>query len=149
MIKVYFVRHAQSKHDREDDRTRPLTDEGKEDTKKVLEFLKDKNIDQFYCSPYIRSMDTIAESAKYYGKKIITDERLRERESGPGGNNHDMFQKRWNDLNFHEEGGESIAILQERNIAALRDILSEHMKSIHFKNTNLWWCCQNTMGKYY
>ena len=42
-------------------------------------------------------MDTIADAAAFFGKEIITDERLREREKGPEGNNHGMFQKRWAD----------------------------------------------------
>ena len=77
---------------------------GKKDSAIVLEFLKDKKIDAFYCSPYKRSMDTIADTAAFFGKEIITDERLREREKGPDGNNHGMFQKRWADHNYHEEG---------------------------------------------
>ena len=80
MTRVYFVRHAQPEHDWEEDRTRPLTEEGKKDSAIVLEFLKDKKIDAFYCSPYKRSMDTIAEAADFFTKEIITDERLRERE---------------------------------------------------------------------
>ena len=52
MTRVYFVRHAQPEHDWEEDRTRPLTGEGKKDSAIVLEFLKDKKIDAFYCSPY-------------------------------------------------------------------------------------------------
>ena len=56
MTRVYFVRHAQPEHDWEEDRTRPLTEEGKKDSAIVLEFLKDKKIDAFYCSPYKRSM---------------------------------------------------------------------------------------------
>ena len=64
MTRVYFVRHAQPEHDWEEDRTRPLTEEGKKDSAIVLEFLKDKKIDTFYCSPYKRSMDTIAEAIK-------------------------------------------------------------------------------------
>lgn len=97
MTRVYFVRHAQPEHDWKEDRTRPLTEEGKVDSAIVLEFLKDKKIDSFYCSPYKRSMDTIADVAAFFGKEIITDERLREREKGPEGNNHGMFQKRWAD----------------------------------------------------
>ena len=102
MTRVYFVRHAQPEHDWEEDRTRPLTEEGKKDSAIVLEFLKDKKIDAFYCSPYKRSMDTIAEAADFFAKEIITDERLREREKGPDGNNHGMFQKRWAILNFYD-----------------------------------------------
>ncbi|WP_029695604.1 histidine phosphatase family protein [Lacrimispora indolis] len=126
MTRVYFVRHAQPDHGWEDDRTRPLTDEGREDSGKVLEVLKDKNINFFYCSPYKRSMDTIGESAAYYGMDIITDERLRERESGTNGNHHGMFQKRWENHDFHEEGGESIAMVQERNVEALKEILQKN-----------------------
>lgn len=126
MTKVYFVRHAQPEHDWEEDRTRPLTEEGKKDSEIVLEFLKDKKIDAFYCSPYKRSMDTIAETAAFFAKEIITDERLREREKGPDGNNHEMFQKRWADHDYHEDGGESIAMVQNRNIEALNEILSDN-----------------------
>jgi len=123
MTKVYFVRHAQPDFAWEDDRTRPLTAEGKEDSMVVMEFLKDKQIDVFYCSPYLRSRDTIVGTAAYYGKEIITDERLREREKGTNGNGRDMLCKRWADLDFHEEGGESIHLVQKRNVAALQDIL--------------------------
>lgn len=124
--KVYFVRHAQPEHMWEDDRTRPLTDEGKEDAAIVLNFFQDKMIHAFYSSPYQRSYDTIADTAAFFGQKIRTDERLREREKGIGGNNHGMFEKRWADHDYHEENGESIHMVQERNIAALTDILAEN-----------------------
>ena len=127
MTKIYFVRHAQPEHGWEDDRTRPLTGEGKKDSAIVFEFLKDKHIDAFYSSPYKRSMDTIADSADFFGKDIITDEDLREREKGENGNNHGMFRKRWDDHNYHEEGGESIAMVQKRNMRALTEILRDNI----------------------
>ena len=123
---VYFVRHAQPEYMWEDERTRPLTAEGKQDSKIILDFLKDKEIDVFYCSPYKRSYDTIADTAAFYGKEIITDERLREREKGFHGNTHEMFEKRWADHDYHEEDGESINMVQKRNIAALKAILAEN-----------------------
>lgn len=122
--KVFLVRHAQPEHNWEDDRTRPLTVEGKNDAKIVLDFLKNKSIDAFYCSSYRRSFDTIIEAAEYFGKGIITDERLREREKGEGGNEYGMFEKRWSNHKFHEIGGESIAMVQKRNVNALQDILT-------------------------
>lgn len=127
MTKIYFVRHAQPEHAWEDDRTRPLTGEGKRDSAIVFEFLKDKHIDAFYSSPYKRSMDTIADSADFFGKDIITDEDLREREKGENGNNQGMFRKRWDDHNYHEEGGESIAMVQKRNMRALTEILRDNI----------------------
>ena len=127
MTKIYFVRHAQPEHAWEDDRTRPLTGEGKKDSAIVFEFLKDKHIDAFYSSPYKRSVYTIADSADFFGKDIITDEDLREREKGENGNNHGMFHKRWADHNYHEEGGESIAMVQKRNMRALTEILRDNI----------------------
>lgn len=51
---------------------------------------------------------------------------MREREKGLDGNNHGMFRKRWDDHNYHEEGGKSIAMVQNRNIEALNEILSDN-----------------------
>ena len=63
----------------------------------------------------------------YYGKEIITDERLRERENGVNGSGYySMIEKRWNDHDYHEENGESIRMVQERNIAALLEIPSDN-----------------------
>ena len=45
---------------------------------------------------------------------------------GSDGNNHGMSQKRWADHDYHEEGGESIAMVQNRNIEALNEILSDN-----------------------
>ncbi|MBR1391138.1 MAG: histidine phosphatase family protein [Lachnospiraceae bacterium] len=126
MTKVYFVRHAQPEHAWEEDRTRPLTAEGKKDSEIVLEFFKGNNVDVFYCSPYKRSIDTIADTAAFFGKEIYTDERLREREKGTNGNHYGMFEKRWADHNYHEDGGESLAMVQSRNIEALSRILAEN-----------------------
>ncbi len=137
MIKVYFVRHAQAEHGWEDDRTRRLTTEGENDTGVVLEFLRHKKIDKFYSSPYKRSIDTIKGTAQYHEKEIILNVDFREREKGSNGNNQGMFQKRWQNLNFHEEGGESILMVQKRNIAALEDILSEHEITFREKDFNI------------
>ena len=38
MTKLFFVRHAQPEHVWDNDRTRPLTDEGTTDAAKVLDF---------------------------------------------------------------------------------------------------------------
>ena len=108
MTRVYFVRHAQSDYRSGSDRERGLTPEGLEDRRVVLDFLRDKPVDAFYCSPYRRSLDTI-----------------RERETVPGGNVRELFQRRWADFDWHEEGGECLRSVQARNIAALTDILNE------------------------
>ena len=126
MTKVYFVRHAQSDWRSGSDRERGLTAEALEDRRVVLDFLRDKQVDAFYSSPYRRSLDTIREAAEFFGLPIRTDERLREREAVPGGNCRELFRRRWADFDWHEPGGESLRSVQERNIAALTEILEQN-----------------------
>lgn len=59
MNKVYFVRHAKPDFSVHDDLTRPLTDEGRKSSEKLINFFKDKNITKIYSSPYKRSIDTV------------------------------------------------------------------------------------------
>lgn len=123
MTNVIFVRHAQAVYG-EDDRIRPLTEEGLEDRKIVLETLKNREIDAFICSPYKRSMDTIRPTAEYFNMQIHTDERLRERKAGSF--EEGLLSKRWEDFSFAEEGGENLASVQSRNMEALKEILQKY-----------------------
>jgi len=123
MTSVYFVRHAQPEHSWEDDRTRPLTGEGLEDSRRVTETLSDIKVGCFLSSPYKRSFDTICGIAKLHKMSIITDERFRERKRGLNGSGYEMIKKRWSDFNFHEEGGESLQMVQKRNVEALFEVL--------------------------
>ena len=128
---VYFVRHCQSEFSHRDDRTRPLTALGMEDSAAVAQVLSAFPVDAFYCSPYRRSLDTIAKAAQAHGLPIQTDERLRERQSGAGGNSglkddgETPLRKRWRDFGWCEPGGETLGQTQQRNIQALQEILSE------------------------
>lgn len=126
MTSIYFVRHAQPDHAWENDSTRPLSEEGVKDSEKVVEALDSTHLDYAICSPYLRSMDTIRACAKAHGLEICTDERLREREKGPGGNTLALIEKRWSDFDYHEESGESLRMTQERNVQALREVLRDH-----------------------
>lgn len=130
MTTIYFVRHCQPDFTNNPaDRVRPLSAEGQKDSFAVMEFLKDKKIDDFYSSPYKRSYDTVIHAAEYYGKQITKDERLRERKVGENGNSggkdFEIFRKRWSDFNFAEEGGESLGSVQKRNIEAVFEILEK------------------------
>lgn len=126
MTTIYFVRHAQPDHDWEDDRTRPLTEEGMMDSEKVYEALAEIKLDYAVSSPYRRSIDTIRRCAESHDLKIATDERLRERQKGLNGNEFGMFQRRWADFNYHEDGGESLQQVQKRNMEALFELLDGH-----------------------
>lgn len=123
MTSVYFVRHAQPDFNWADDMTRPLTSEGESDVEKVVAAMRNIHLDCAYSSPSLRSYRTIEKCASDHGLEIKTDYRFRERESGQNGNNTGMFRHRWYDFDFHEEGGESLRMVQERNISALTAIL--------------------------
>jgi 2,3-bisphosphoglycerate-dependent phosphoglycerate mutase len=125
MTHIYFVRHALPEHNWEEDRTRPLTEEGFRDSKKVTEAMKDIHLNYAICSPYRRSIDTIRECVEGHGLVLKTEERFRERQRGKG-NSLDMLFRRWEDFNFHEEGGESLGMVQRRNIEAFLEVLKEH-----------------------
>jgi len=126
---VYFVRHAKPDTTVHDDRTRPLTSEGLEDSKRVTELLKDKRIDLLLSSPYKRSMDTIGGLSEALGMKIETDEDFRERCVGSwiaDGDFAELIEKQWADFNYHILDGECLASVQERNIRALKRVLENH-----------------------
>jgi 2,3-bisphosphoglycerate-dependent phosphoglycerate mutase len=126
MTHIYFVRHALPEHNWKEDRTRPLTAEGLKDSRKVAEVLQSIPLDFAIASPYVRSIDTIRECAIAHGLTVATDERLRERKGGPGGSNLKLLKKRWEDFEFHEEGGEAIGSVQQRNIEAVFELLKSH-----------------------
>lgn len=126
MTSIYFVRHAQPDFSWSDDLTRPLTAEGMKDSEQVYEFLKDVRLDYAISSPYKRSFDTIKHCAEGHNLSIETDKRFREREKGVNSNNLGMFQKRWADFDYHEENGESLNMVQKRNIEGLLELLDRH-----------------------
>ncbi len=123
MKHLYFVRHAEPVHDWKDDRTRPLSPSGLVDCSEVTRTLHDIKIDRFVSSPYKRSYDTIRGAAEDHRLRIITDERLRERQCGVIPNTPEMLNKRWQDFDFHEQGGESLRVTQQRNVEAVLDLL--------------------------
>jgi len=125
MTSIYFVRHAQPDEDCKDDRTRPLTSQGFIDRQEVAKTFARIRVDKIISSPYKRSVDTIAELAESLGMEISTDERLRERKNGVQ-TTESLLEKRWNDFDFCEEGGETIGSVQQRNIAAVKEILHQY-----------------------
>ncbi len=122
---IYFIRHAEPNYENHDDLTRELTENGCRASQQLVERFKGIEIDSFYSSPYKRSLDTILPLANSRVKKIVTDMRLRERKLSD--NWVDDFiaeaRKQWGDFSYKLPNSESLTDVQERNIAALKDIL--------------------------
>ena len=120
---IIFVCHAQSVYG-DDDRNRPLTEEGLRDRQIIVDTLKNRKIEVFMCSPYKRSIDTIKPAADFFKMDIFTDERLRERKAGSFESG--LLEKRWSDFSFAEEGGENLKSVQERNMDVFSEILCRY-----------------------
>lgn len=123
MTTIYFVRHAQPRADWTEDRTKPLSLQGLEDSVRVTEALRNVSVDCFISSPYKRSIDTIVGCALERKMNILRDERLKERRQGTNGGEDELVDHRWTDFDFCEKGGESLKSVQVRNVEAIAEIL--------------------------
>jgi len=127
MTKLIFIRHAASDYLVKDDATRPLTDAGLIAAQNIPALFTHTRIDQFYSSPFIRSINTIQYLANQYDKKIITRSNLQERKVGIWVDNFfEYAQKQWHDFDYKIENGESLNEVQARNIAEVKRILRHH-----------------------
>jgi 2,3-bisphosphoglycerate-dependent phosphoglycerate mutase len=96
----------------------------------VTEFLHDKKIDAVLSSPFKRAVDTVADFALMYGFEIETIEDFRERKSDSNWLRGSYFwpfiERQWADFSYKLSDGECLAEVQERNIAALNDVLTRY-----------------------
>ena len=128
MTTIYFIRHAEADNSNRDGRNRPLTEKGLQDRHLATEFLRDKRIAAVLSSPFRRAIDTIAPFAEQNGFAIERIEDFRERRSdsnlrsdSPG---FELFnQRQWADFSYTLSDGECLAEVQQRNIAALEQVL--------------------------
>ncbi|MNN34394.1 Histidine phosphatase superfamily [compost metagenome] len=56
-----------------------LTVQGQEDTARLIDFFRDKDIEMIISSPFVRTIETINPFANTIEKDILIDERLKER----------------------------------------------------------------------
>jgi 2,3-bisphosphoglycerate-dependent phosphoglycerate mutase len=131
MTTIYFIRHAQADNTIRDGRIRPLTEKGMNDRALVTEFLQDKDIDAVLSSPFKRAIDTVAEFANKNDFEIEIVEDFRERKSDIdfASVNFDFetfMEQQWADFNYTYSDGECLAEVQNRNIAALNDVLKKY-----------------------
>jgi 2,3-bisphosphoglycerate-dependent phosphoglycerate mutase len=125
---IYFVRHAQPDFSIKDDLTRPLSEKGIADSKKVSDGLIGKNITAIYSSPYKRAVDTIRYFSNNVGIDVITNDGFRERRVGEWIEDFKTFSlKQWQNFDFKILDGESLREVQERNISALIDVVKNNV----------------------
>jgi len=122
---VYFVRHAESDASIREDSARPLTQKGLDDSQRVTQALKDKNISRIYASPYRRTVDTVRDISRYLDQEIALVDDFRERKVGEWVEDFRSYAiRQWDDFDYKLNGGESLREVQARNIAALFRIIA-------------------------
>ena len=128
MTHIYFVRHAEPNYSNHDDIGRELTPRGLADRRLVTEFLLDKGVAAIYTSPYRRALDTILPFAEAARLPIVHVPDFRERRvDATWIDDFDAFSRhQWADFDFHLPGGESLREVQNRNIAALMQLVRQH-----------------------
>ena len=131
MTTIYFVRHAEADNSNRDSQNRSLTEKGMKDRALVTEFLLDKNIDVVLSSPFKRAVDTVTDFAKQISVEIEIIEDFRERKSDSDMPRNTDFvnrfmEQQWMDFSYTYSDGESLAEVQERNIAALNEVLKRY-----------------------
>lgn len=132
MTTIYFVRHAQSDWAIKEENIRPLSEKGLKDREFVTEYLKDKDIDLVFSSPYKRAFDTVHDFAQKYGFEIDIIEDFRERkvDSAWVEDFISFAKKQWEDFSYKLSDGENLNDVQRRNISALNKLLHNNDKNI-------------------
>lgn len=128
---IYFVRHGQT-----DDNSNgnlltgwsatPLNNKGLEQAKQTAEALKSVKFDLCFCSPLVRTKQTLNEILKYHKNlKVVYDDRLKERDYGEITGKPASICKfrRWNANDEIPFKMESISEMFERTANFYNDIL--------------------------
>lgn len=108
--------------------SRELSEKGLKDRSLVAEFLKDMQINVVLSSPFKRAVDTVREFAERQGMAIEVIEDFRERwiDSEWIEDFRGFCKRQWEDFSYKLSDGESLREVQQRNIAALEDILKRY-----------------------
>lgn len=128
MTTVYFVRHAEPDYTNHNDMERPLTIKGKEDSKLVTDYLKDKDIEIVLSSPYLRAIQTVKDFADVFDHRIniVDDFRERKVDSIWIEDFKSFTEQQWSDFDYKLSDGECLREVQIRNIDALMYVLREY-----------------------
>ncbi|WP_291653829.1 histidine phosphatase family protein [Clostridium sp.] len=124
---IYLVRHAHSKYNL-DELNRPLSEEGINESKKVVDLLIDKNITKIISSPYKRARQTVEKLERHFKLNIIINDKFRERNISNGyiDDFDKVISKYWRDFNFALYGGESSNSAQSRGVGELKNLLKKY-----------------------
>ena len=125
---IYFIRHAQFDFSVKEDRIRPLTNKGKEDSNKLKSIFSNIIVDSIISSPYMRTVQTMTPLSEMKNIQLELYENLKERKSNVWFERIEEFQefakRQWSDFSHSVDQGESLSEVQKRNVNELLNILN-------------------------
>jgi 2,3-bisphosphoglycerate-dependent phosphoglycerate mutase len=134
-LTVLLVRHAEPVKPGTvgfDEFTRPLTENGLRDARRLCEMHASVRIDAAYSSPYLRARRTIEPLARRRKIEIATIDDLRERVLSlgelPDWQSH--LKRSWADFDYALPGGESGRVAQARVMRVLDTIAMRHADGV-------------------
>ncbi|MBZ5200672.1 histidine phosphatase family protein [Planomicrobium chinense] len=124
---LYLVRHAHSDYT-PDERSRPLSEQGVKDARKVAESLNTEGIERVISSPYKRAIQTVEGISREINTGITLWEGFRERllSKEPLVDFPAAVAKVWEEEHFAFEGGESNQEARARGIKEVQKLLQQH-----------------------
>jgi 2,3-bisphosphoglycerate-dependent phosphoglycerate mutase len=129
---IYMVRHAESPFEFGQEKTRGLSEEGFEASRRVADILADVEIDHIVSSSYTRAIQTVQCLADRKGLPVIGYEELKERPikgldyKAPWEELVVAIERSFVDLDYVLEGGESTRETQQRAIPVIEELLREY-----------------------
>lgn len=122
ITRITLVRHAQSDASVLDSASRPLTETGRQDARRLAEILRRDGLTALYASDSVRARDTLAPTAEALGLPLHLDSELREWRAGALARGVPFFEHArecWAHPSFSRGGGESLEGLTGRMRRAL------------------------------
>ena len=124
---IYFIRHAHSSYT-PDEYNRPLSENGRYESAKLVRLFEDVDIGAMYASRYLRAVETIEPIALAKGLTIQQHETLNERclSATPVDDFQQAIHSVWKDPNYALPGGESNVTAQSRVMPTIRQLIERH-----------------------
>lgn len=128
MTVIYFIRHAEPNYDNHNDMERELSPKGLRDRMLAAQLLADVPVDAVLSSPFKRAVDTVQPIADGRGLTVTTVDGFRERrvDSVWIEDFNGFCKAQWADFDYKLSDGECLREVQERNIAALSEVLRQY-----------------------
>jgi 2,3-bisphosphoglycerate-dependent phosphoglycerate mutase len=117
---LYFVRHAESRYAPDEEATRGLTDQGRQQAEQLVGTLEQYGIDVVVSSPYRRAVGTVAPLAEAIGTEVVTEDGFRERELPHVDDFEATAERLWENPAASVEGGESHERAQKRGVDTVK-----------------------------